>query len=98
MSISLSDHQCNVIEWANEVFPDRSAKDVLLKSHEEWGELTKKLDDPMEYADVMILLLDLAAMNNISGDTLSLAIREKMAINRARKWEVDRVTGIMRHL
>ncbi len=95
---TLHQHQRDIVEWADRVFPDREPKDILLKLNEEIGELIKKPSDPLEYADIMILLLDFANFNNIDALVLSAAITEKMEINKSRKWAVDRRTGIMQHL
>ena len=96
-TVTLQAHQRNIIAWANTVFPERMPKDVLLKLNEEIGELIKNPIDPHEYADVMILLLDFAAFNGIDGNRLSVAIAEKMEINKRRSWCVDQNTGIMQH-
>ena len=80
--------------WANSVFPDRQVQDIFLKSVEEISEMIRDPDSAHEMADMFILLLDLA---KIQGFDIEAAIREKMEINRNRKWQVDRHTRIMRH-
>lgn len=57
--------------------------------------ITSKLLDPTEYADIVILVLDIAHLNGID---ISCAVREKMAINRARSWKIDVGTGLMSHV
>lgn len=94
---TLYQHQRDIVEWANAVFPHRTPKDVLLKFYEELGEVIKKPTDPMEYADVMILLLDFANFNDIDGEVIMKAIGEKMEVNKLRRWVIDRRTGIMQH-
>lgn len=96
--MNLDYQQQAIVTWANTVFPERTVKDILLKLNEEIGEVIKRPTDPMEYADIMILLLDFAAHNDISGTTILKAIDEKMEINRQRKWAIDRRTGIMQHV
>lgn len=98
MSFTLDQHQRNIVDWANTVFPERTVKDILLKLNEEIGEVIKRPTDPLEYADIMILLLDFAAHNDISGSVIMDAIAEKMEVNKKRRWAVDRRTGIMQHV
>ena len=52
------------------------------------------LDDPLEYADVLILLLDIASLRGI--DAIAAA-HEKMSVNERRQWAVDPRTGLMSH-
>lgn len=83
-----------VTTWADEVFPNRKTPDVLLKLYEEVGEYARDPKAAAEFADIMILLLDLAAINGID---IQRAVTEKMAINVGRSWTVDSQTRIMRH-
>ena len=87
--------QCRVAMWANKQFPNRTTADVLLKLYEELGEYARNPKAEHEFADVIILLLDAAHMNNID---IAKAIEEKMEINESRKWQVDPNTRIMRHV
>ena len=83
-----------VTTWADEVFPNRRTPDILLKLYEEVGEYARDPKAAAEFADIMILLLDLAAINGID---IHKAVTEKMAINVGRTWTVDSQTRIMRH-
>jgi len=58
------DLQDRIMWWANKVFPDRTAHGALSKLVlEEIPELLNGgLDDPLEYADVLILILDVASL------------------------------------
>ncbi len=87
--------QQRVTDWAGKQFPGRSTADVLLKLYEELGEYARNPKSAHELGDVMILLLDVAAMNGID---IQKAVSEKMDINEQRKWEVDMNTRIMRHV
>lgn len=87
--------QERVANWADKQFPYRTTADVLLKLYEELGEYARDPKAPLEFADVMILLLDAARMNNIN---IARAVSDKMAINEERKWTVDPNTRIMRHV
>lgn len=83
----------DIVEWANKVFPDRQPASALLKLFEEVGELVRNPDSPGEYADICIMLFDLANMHNID---LADAIRTKMNINRDRVWTLTK-NGTMQH-
>lgn len=84
-----------IVEWADSVFPDRTITNAIQKMVlEEIPEYLMKQDDPMELADLGILLYDIA---NLAGVDLDKAIREKMAINQQRSWAVDSNTGLMKH-
>lgn len=83
----------DIVSWANKVFPDRQPAAALLKLFEEVGELVRNPDSPGEYADICIMLFDLADMHNVD---LAEAIRTKMDINRSRSWTVTK-NGTMQH-
>jgi len=82
-----------IVEWADSVFPDRGPQAALLKLFEETGELVKNPKSPGEYADICIMLFDLANMNGID---LSSAIKDKLQINKRRTWEKS-LTGTLQH-
>ncbi len=79
--------QKEISNWCNTVFPDRTKAGVLVKFFEEIGELTKCPEEAHEYADVFILLADLAELNGIN---LEEAIIEKMVINKNRQWKFNK--------
>lgn len=91
------DLQKEIKEWADQVFPDRTPYAALSKMiMEEIPELLNGgLDDPGEWADLLILVMDAADLRGI--DVLEAAF-DKMEINRTRSWEVDPETGIMHHV
>ena len=83
----------DIVDWADSVFPDREPASALLKLFEEVGELVRNPDSPGEYADICIMLFDLADMHKVD---LSKAIVEKMQINKDRNWTVTK-NGTMQH-
>lgn len=89
--------QERIKKWADRVYPDRTAHGALVKLMlEEIPELLNGgLDDPAEYADTLILLLDIAQMRGI--DALQ-AVNDKMGVNEKRVWKIDPVTKLMRHI
>lgn len=81
-------------EWADSVFPDRTDASMWLKVYSEAAETIRSNGDPLEVADLFILLLDYASRKNIN---LTNAIMTKMAINRERQWQIDQM-GTMSHI
>ena len=94
--ISLEDLQMDIVEWADDEFPNRTLVNTFMKLHVEISELIQGgLKDPKEYADLIILALDmahLAGIHDISG-----AVQEKMKINRKRSWSFDSISGTYQH-
>jgi NTP pyrophosphatase (non-canonical NTP hydrolase) len=82
-----------VYAWAQQAFPDRTLGSMALKMYEEIGEMLKDPRDPLEFADVMILLLDHAVRHGIN---IEDAVQRKLIINRQRSWKVN-ASGAMSH-
>lgn len=84
-----------IIDWADQVFPDRTINNAIQKMvFEEIPEYMLERD-PLELADIGILLYDIA---NLAGIDLDAAIREKMEINKQREWKINETTGLMNHV
>ena len=84
-----------IVEWADSVFPDRTITNAIHKLVlEELPEFLVSQNDPMELADVGILLYDIA---HLAGIDLEDAMRKKMEINKKRTWKIDSTTGLMNH-
>lgn len=93
-SSTLLELQRDVVEWANSLMPDRTPEEAFRKlMEEEIEEMKAAPNDPMEYADAIIILLDLAYLLGID---IVDAVKSKMAINRARKWKIE--NGLFKHL
>lgn len=82
-----------IVQWADSVFPSRTPQSALLKLFEEIGELVKDPADGGEYADIVIMMLDLADMHHID---LAAEVRAKIEINRNRNWAKSK-TGTLQH-
>ena len=96
MSDSLKALQNEVSAWADSVYPNRTFEATVGKFHEEIAELQESGHaDPSEYADVLILALDLATLCGID---IEKAVRDKIEINYKRTWAVNAQTGIMSHV
>lgn len=77
-----------VVEWVSGIFPDRRPVHTTIKMVEEVSELmdavlTGGRNVGEECADVLILLLDIA---HLTGVDLHREFKNKMAVNRNRKW------------
>jgi len=86
-----------IAEWADSVYPDRTPEHALTKMmmHEIPELLQGGVDDPLEFADVAILLFDIA---HLKGIDIGKAISDKMEINKKRIWGIDPATGVMSHV
>lgn len=81
---SIADTQRLIAGWADEVFPDRTISEAVFKMKKELLELEgSKHLDPGEFADVAILLLDIA---HLAGVDIAKAVEDKMRVNVAREW------------
>lgn len=89
----IQDLQNEIAAWADSVYPHRTNISILKKLDEEVKELHADLLDPHEYADLIILILDLGRMNGID---IGRAVREKIEINNKRNWTIDD-DGVMSH-
>lgn len=99
-----------ILEWHKKTFPDAKIEKQLMKLEEEYTELCKSFGgDIMEAADVYIVasVLKYRFNSKIGGCFLGLideswkymeimkAIKEKMEINKKRKWTFKK--GVYRH-
>lgn len=88
--------------WADNTFPGRSPKASLVKLvMEEVPELLAHFKQhgtqgiAGEFADTLILLLDLGKIWNIN---IGEALADKMMINNRRMWKKDPDTGTYQHV
>ena len=87
MMTTVAELQAEIAGWADSVVPNRTPLSVIAKMLGEVGELiaSERMSDPSEIADVLILALDLAHLQGIDA---AEAIRNKLEINKGRKWQV----------
>lgn len=88
--------QAEIEAWIQPLHPERSPYGTIAKLLEEVGELiaSDRMNDPLEVADVLILVLDLATLLDVD---VTEAVRAKLAINAQRSW-VAADNGALRHL
>lgn len=93
----ITESQRMIAEWADAVYPNRTPEHALTKMmmHEIPELLQGGVNDPLEFADVAILLFDIA---HLKGIDIGKAIADKMEINKKRIWGIDRNTGVMSHV
>lgn len=86
-----------IVDWADAAIgKDRTYQMAIQKlAMEELPELLLSPEDPLEWADVAIIVLDLARLAKI--DPVS-AIRNKLDINRSRTFRVNPRTGLPHHI
>jgi NTP pyrophosphatase (non-canonical NTP hydrolase) len=65
-------------------------------SHDEFMNNQNKIK--MEFADCFILLLDSAHHFNITAEQLINLSREKLGVNKARKWGKPDINGVVEHI
>ena len=93
--MNVQELQSEIAEWADRLNPDRKPIGILAKLLEELAELiASDLSDPLELADVAILLLDLFHLADID---MGEAVAAKMLINKSRTWEI-KPDGRMQHV
>lgn len=93
--VSMSKMQQLVSSHADLLFPNRTPSSAFMKLFEELGEVIKEPTDAKEWADVFILMLDLAKMHGVID--LAGAILAKMADNQMREWR-ETPTGTFQHI
>ena len=84
-----------VAEWAREKFPEQSGESISVHMLREAEELREKPSDPIEMADVMMLVADLADFYKVD---LKKAIREKLVICRKQEWGEADSEGVHEHI
>lgn len=89
--------QKEITNWHKATFPEATRENVVNKAKEELSELMAELDDYVphevrlenvieESADVVIII---SALLGRLGVNLNAAVRDKMNINKKRKWSAD---------
>ncbi len=84
-SVTVSELQAEIAAWIGPLHPTRAPLGTIAKVLEEIGELiaSERMRDPLEVADVLILVLDLATLLDVD---VTAAVRAKLDINRRRSW------------
>lgn len=94
MTQTLKELLKEINDWQDEIFTratPQSAANHLLR---EAVELVKNPTDPMEMADVFLLI---AAVAHLAGADLVQAVETKLWINRQRDWGEPDSEGVVEH-
>lgn len=86
-----------IVDWADgAIGTQRTYNDAIRKlTMEELPELLLDPKSPLEWADVAIIVLDLAHLADID---VASAVRHKLEINRGRTFALNSRTGLYRHV
>lgn len=93
-----NDLQHDLKTWTEKTFPKRTFSSILRHLESEIKELEKQPTDIMEFADCLMLLIDAASFQSIHLSDIITATREKLEINKKRKWGRPNAEGYVEHL
>lgn len=84
--------------FVDTIFPNRPLSAPLGKLKEEVQELCDSPQDDMEYADVLLVLLDAYRTKGGDANQLMNYAYGKLAINKNRKWGKPDENGVFSHI
>jgi hypothetical protein len=84
-----------LLDWSRRQFPARQAEPTLAHLEREWRELIQADRDPLEMADVQMLLW---AWADCAGVDLAAAVHEKLEIVKRRTWGAPDASGVVEHV
>lgn len=85
-------------KWQLATFPGATAKSKIAHLQKEVDELVEDPSDIHEHADAWMLLIGAAAIQGYNLDDVLGAIREKLEINKGRKWGEPDAQGVVEHV
>jgi len=89
--------QEDIVQWLDREHPERKEQAVWAKLFEELAEVMVDPTDIGEWADIIIVQLDLANRYGHYMDDILMVARQKLEINKGRKWEINK-HGVMKHV
>ena len=108
--IQLQSLMDSIFEWANKTFPNQTAVSKSIHLQKEAKELTEALekyyripsqrhrdDVKLEFADIMILLVNTANVYGITAKELIALSYIKLEINKSRQWGEPDEDGVVLH-
>lgn len=91
--------QNELAEWSDQQFGyNRSPIRPIKHLQREVEELLQSPDDPMEYADCLLLIIDAFRMAGGNADELIKYGFQKLEINRQRQWGTPDADGVTEHV
>lgn len=99
----------DILNWQKHTFPDSYAISKLHHLSQEVPELIEELEYfengggsinriRMEFADCFLLLMGSATIAGFSAEDIETMIREKLEINKKRKWGIPDENGVVLHI
>ncbi len=99
----------NFHKWQIETFPKADQLSKVYHLKEEVDELIQSIESPgfklsdverveMEYADCFMLLFGSAMIAGYTIDDIATMVKDKLDINRNRKWGEPDKNGVVKHL
>ncbi len=88
----------DVVDWQYKQFPTASTESKLKHLQFEIFELLHKPNDPLEYADAIMLLVGAADNAGINFKNIVIAVGKKLKINKKRKWGKPNKDGFTEHI
>lgn len=88
----------DITEWQDKQFPTSTVETKLKHLKKEVGELLDSPRDHMEYADCFLLLIGAARKAGLDLGAVISTIREKLEINKKRKWGKPNKDGFTEHI
>ena len=85
----------DIVEWQNQVFTQATSQSRVEHLYREARELKENPSDAAEMADVLFLLVGLAAGEGVN---LLEAGRKKLEINKRRQWGQPDAQGVVEHV
>jgi hypothetical protein len=85
-------------EFARQAFPGQTVEGVIRHFERELEEVYAAPKDPMEIADCLLLLIDIANRAGISAGALVECGFTKLEINRTRIWGEPDEQGVRHHI
>ena len=90
--------QVEVSDWAASVFGDSTLHARMEHIRRETYEIEESPDEPLEWADVMLIFLHAMHRQGMSMDDLLSACWEKFHIVRRRDWAKPDEHGVVEHI
>lgn len=88
--LNLTEYLKKHVEWSKKTFGEGENTAGLCRHiTKELEEIKQNPGDVIEYADVLILLLDMLWRNGHTATTFIAALQQKQQINLQRKWHTE---------
>lgn len=99
-----NDLQYDQVQWSKATFPDEQVWGLLAHLKKEIDEIAGTIGNGSvpelaeEFADAYLLLIDAAGRCEIAASEIMTAAREKLEVNKRRKWGPLNADGFSEHV